>query len=145
MANLADHLDAEATKHPDRPAVRLDDHMLSYGEPHAAASAVAGSQHDRGLEPGDLVGLVLPDGPAFALPLYGALLARGAAALGEEVGTAVVLAPDSTSTPEGIRELVEGRVAAYKYPRHVWSVDELPNRPTGKILHRKVHAPKAMP
>jgi long-chain acyl-CoA synthetase len=88
---------------------------------------------------------VLPDGPAFALPFYGALLTRGAAALAEEVGTAVVPAPDSTSTPEGIRELVKGRVAADKYPRHVWSVDELPTRPTGKILHRKVHVPKAMP
>jgi polyhydroxyalkanoate synthase len=39
--------------------------MLSYGEPHAAASAVAGSQHDRGLEHqvGDQPG---PDANAWA-------------------------------------------------------------------------------
>ena len=32
------------------------------------------------------------------------------------------------------------RVAAYKYPRHVWLVDELPKGPTGKILRREVRA-----
>ena len=32
-------------------------------------------------------------------------------------------------------------MAAYKYPRHVWLVNELPKGPTGKILRRAVEAP----
>jgi long-chain acyl-CoA synthetase len=33
------------------------------------------------------------------------------------------------------------RVAAYKYPRVVWFVDELPKGPTGKILKREIKVP----
>jgi long-chain acyl-CoA synthetase len=33
------------------------------------------------------------------------------------------------------------RVAAYKYPRTVWIVDDLPKGPTGKILKREVQIP----
>jgi len=32
-------------------------------------------------------------------------------------------------------------VAAYKYPRLIWFVDELPKGPTGKILKREIKAP----
>ena len=32
-------------------------------------------------------------------------------------------------------------VAAYKYPRHIWFVDELPKGPTGKILKREIELP----
>ena len=35
------------------------------------------------------------------------------------------------------------RVAAYKYPRHVWFVDDLPKGATGKILKREISAPAA--
>ena len=34
------------------------------------------------------------------------------------------------------------RVAAYKYPRVVWIVDELPKGPTGKILKREIEVPE---
>jgi long-chain acyl-CoA synthetase len=33
------------------------------------------------------------------------------------------------------------RVAAYKYPRVIWLVDELPKGPTGKILKREIEVP----
>jgi long-chain acyl-CoA synthetase len=33
-------------------------------------------------------------------------------------------------------------VAAYKYPRKVWFVDELPKGPTGKILKREIEVPE---
>ena len=33
------------------------------------------------------------------------------------------------------------RVAAYKYPRVVWIVDDLPKGPTGKILKREIEIP----
>jgi long-chain acyl-CoA synthetase len=61
--------------------------------------------------------------------------------LGEEVGAAVALKPGAAATPEELRAYVKERVAAYKYPRHVWLVDELPKGPTGKILRREVRRP----
>jgi long-chain acyl-CoA synthetase len=63
------------------------------------------------------------------------------AELGEEIGAAVVLKPDASTDPGELREHVKARVAAYKYPRHVWLVDALPKGPTGKILRREVQPP----
>ncbi|WP_449372413.1 AMP-binding enzyme [Arthrobacter psychrolactophilus] len=37
-----------------------------------------------------------------------------------------------------IQEFVKARVAAYKYPRTVVIMDELPKGPTGKILKREI-------
>jgi long-chain acyl-CoA synthetase len=62
--------------------------------------------------------------------------------LGEEVGAAVVLKPGASATPEELRAFAKERVAAYKYPRHVWLVRQLPKGPTGKILHREVQLPQ---
>ncbi len=61
--------------------------------------------------------------------------------LGEEVGAAVALKPGASATPEELRAFAKDRVAAYKYPRHVWLVDALPKGPTGKILRREVQPP----
>jgi long-chain acyl-CoA synthetase len=63
--------------------------------------------------------------------------------LGEEVGAAFVLKAGSTETPGELSAFVKERVAAYKYPRHVWFVDELPKGPTGKILKREIEIPIA--
>ena len=60
---------------------------------------------------------------------------------GEEVGAAVALRPGSVTTSDELRSYVKERVAAYKYPRHVWLVDALPKGPTGKILKRKIVVP----
>jgi long-chain acyl-CoA synthetase len=59
---------------------------------------------------------------------------------GEEVGAAVTLRAGGATTTEELREWVKARVAAYKYPRHVWFAD-LPVGPTGKILKRAVEVP----
>jgi long-chain acyl-CoA synthetase len=64
------------------------------------------------------------------------------AELGEEVGAAVKLKPGAAATPAELRAFARQRVAAYKYPRHVWLVRELPKGPTGKILHREVQPPQ---
>jgi len=64
------------------------------------------------------------------------------AELGEEVGAAVQLKPGATATPAELRAFARERVAAYKYPRHVWLVRELPKGSTGKILHREVQPPQ---
>lgn len=61
--------------------------------------------------------------------------------LGEEVGAAVGLKPGASAEPDELKAFVKSRVAAYKYPRHVWLVDELPKGPTGKILRRSVEPP----
>jgi long-chain acyl-CoA synthetase len=61
--------------------------------------------------------------------------------LGEQVGAAVTLREGSTATADDIIEFTKERIAAYKYPRTVWVVDELPKGPTGKILRREVRAP----
>ena len=61
--------------------------------------------------------------------------------LGEEVGAAVALKPGADATESDIRDFVKANVAAYKYPRHVWIVDELPKGPTGKILKREIKPP----
>jgi long-chain acyl-CoA synthetase len=61
--------------------------------------------------------------------------------LGEEVGAAVALKPGANVTEAEVRDFVKERVAAYKYPRYVWFVDELPKGATGKILKREIHAP----
>jgi long-chain acyl-CoA synthetase len=65
--------------------------------------------------------------------------------LGEEVGAAVALRPGVSVTVEELREFVKERVAAYKYPRHVWLVSELPKGSTGKILRREVRHPGSPP
>jgi long-chain acyl-CoA synthetase len=64
--------------------------------------------------------------------------------LGEEVGAAASLHPGAELTESELREFVKERVAAYKYPRHVWFLDELPKGPTGKILKREIAAPAAV-
>jgi long-chain acyl-CoA synthetase len=65
-------------------------------------------------------------------------------AMGEEVAAAVVLRPDAEATADDIRSFVKERVAAYKYPRHIWFTDELPKGPTGKILKREIAVPEAV-
>jgi long-chain acyl-CoA synthetase len=64
--------------------------------------------------------------------------------LGEEVGAAVVLKPGAGADPDELREWAKARVAAYKYPRHVWLADSLPHGPTGKILRREVQLPRGV-
>jgi long-chain acyl-CoA synthetase len=61
--------------------------------------------------------------------------------LGEDVGAAVAVKAGASVDPEELREYVKARVAAYKYPRRVWLVDELPKGPTGKVQKRDITVP----
>jgi long-chain acyl-CoA synthetase len=63
---------------------------------------------------------------------------------GEEIGAAVVLHEGQELAPEEVGAYVKERIAAYKYPRLVWFVDELPKGPTGKILKREIARPAAV-
>jgi long-chain acyl-CoA synthetase len=67
------------------------------------------------------------------------------AELGEEVAAAVALKTGAHTTPAELRDFTKQRVAAYKYPRQVWIVDELPKTPTGKILKREIKPPAERP
>ncbi len=78
MANLAQHLVDTAAVHGDRPALRMDDTVLTYAEFRDAAAAVAAGLRERGVEPGDRVGLVLPNVVSFPVVFYGALMAGAA-------------------------------------------------------------------
>jgi len=57
---------------------------------------------------------------------------------GEEVKAVVALGPDAKAGVEELRSFCKDRLAAYKYPRIIEVVDELPKGPTGKILKREL-------
>jgi long-chain acyl-CoA synthetase len=65
--------------------------------------------------------------------------------LGEEVAAFVALKPGQEAEPAELQAYVKEQVAAYKYPRQVYLVDELPKGPTGKILKREIKRPQASP
>jgi long-chain acyl-CoA synthetase len=60
---------------------------------------------------------------------------------GEDIGAAIALKEGAQATAEELRAHVADQLAAYKYPRRIWFVDELPKGPTGKILKREVEVP----
>ncbi|MBA3749005.1 MAG: long-chain fatty acid--CoA ligase [Solirubrobacterales bacterium] len=62
--------------------------------------------------------------------------------LGEEIGAAVALKDDQRVEAGELRDFVKDQLAAYKYPRLIWFVDELPKGPTGKILKREISPPE---
>jgi len=130
MANLYAFLDDAADRFPDRSAVRMDDLELSYAEPRAAVRRARTLLAEAGVEPGDRVGVMLPNVPAFPIAFYG------------------VLAADGIVVP--MNPLLKSREVAYLgdsggyniYPRHIWLVDALPKGPAGKILRREVAIPE---
>ena len=75
--NLASLLTRTASAHGDRPALKLDDNVLTYGAFDAGAARVAGLLRQRGLEPGDRVGVMVPNVPYFGVVYYGVLRAGG--------------------------------------------------------------------
>src|SRR5207302_1328244 len=64
-----------AGQYPGRPAVRLDDAVITYAELDTLTARVSGWLRDRGVEAGARIGLMLPNVPAFAVFYYGALRA----------------------------------------------------------------------
>lgn len=75
MTNLAQNLSATAQAHPDRPALKLDDLVLTWAEVQAQAQRVTALLKAEGIGPGDRVGMVLPNVPMFPAIFYGALAA----------------------------------------------------------------------
>jgi long-chain acyl-CoA synthetase len=75
MTNLSLNLSQSAGRYAERPAIRMDDYLLTYAALDDAAARAAALLVDRGLRPGDRVGLMLPNVPAFAVIYFGALRA----------------------------------------------------------------------
>src|SRR5436309_8744175 len=75
--SLAKLLTETAAEHGDRTALRLDDAALTYSELDEASARVAALLRDKGVEPGDRVGVMLPNVPYFAVAYYGVLRAGG--------------------------------------------------------------------
>ncbi|HYI20203.1 MAG TPA: long-chain fatty acid--CoA ligase [Solirubrobacteraceae bacterium] len=71
--NLAGIMLESATRHPERPALRLGDLRVSYAELADASARVAGLLREGGIGPGDRVTIMLPNIPEFASVYFGAL------------------------------------------------------------------------
>jgi long-chain acyl-CoA synthetase len=138
-----------------------------WGKPDATAESLPGGR----LNTGD-VGFMTPDGWFFIVDrkkdminaagykvwprevedvLYTHPAVREAAVVGvpdeyrgETVKAYVSVQPGAEVSPQEIAAFCKERMAAYKYPREVEFVDELPKTVTGKILRRELreHAPE---
>jgi long-chain acyl-CoA synthetase len=75
--NLALNLRRTAEAHGQALALRLDENTMSYAALDATTAWVAGFLRERGIEPGDRVGIMLPNVPYFAFAYYGVLRAGG--------------------------------------------------------------------
>src|SRR3954462_14689278 len=73
--SLAQHLTETAKAHADRPALKLDDAVANYAVLNEGATRIAGLLKDKGVQPGDRVGIMLPNVPYFAIVFYGILRA----------------------------------------------------------------------
>src|SRR6202012_5063298 len=80
MTTLSANLVASKQRNPDSIALRCDELEFTYAEFDAAASRVATLLKQAGVEPGDRVGVMLPNTPAFAIAFYG-IMYRGAVAV----------------------------------------------------------------
>src|SRR4051794_12735893 len=77
MTNLAANLKSSARRHADRPAIRLDDEVLTYADLWELSGRIVGWLRRQGIQPGDRVGVMLPNVTAFPALYYGILRAGG--------------------------------------------------------------------
>jgi long-chain acyl-CoA synthetase len=77
MTNFAQVLAKGGAEVCGRPAVRLDEHTLTYGRLARAVERAAGAQRARGVGPGDRVAMQLPNVPYFPI-VYFAVIHLGA-------------------------------------------------------------------
>ena len=75
--NLSQLCTNAAATHGARPALKLDDTVVTYEMLDEGAARVAGLLEQRGLRRGYPVGIMLPNVPYFAMAYYGILRAGG--------------------------------------------------------------------
>jgi long-chain acyl-CoA synthetase len=72
MTNLSSLLEETTAGHPDHPAIEMDNLVLTFSQLRDAAGRMSTLLASLGVEPGDRVGLMLPNIPAFPIAFYGA-------------------------------------------------------------------------
>jgi long-chain acyl-CoA synthetase len=77
VTNLASNLTDTTRAHAGRVAVRVDDAALTYRALDEASARVAGLLRERGLAPGDRIGLMMPNVAEVPVVYYGVLRAGG--------------------------------------------------------------------
>src|SRR6201996_8297383 len=77
VTNLARNLTDTTRSHGGRVAVRVDDAAMTYRALDEASARVAGLLHERGLKPGDRVGIMMPNVAEVPVVYYGVLRAGG--------------------------------------------------------------------
>src|ERR1700746_1954304 len=77
VTNLAKTLTDTTRTYARRVAVRVDDAAMTYRALDEASARVAGLLHERGLKPGDRVGLMMPNVAEVPVVYYGVLRAGG--------------------------------------------------------------------
>ncbi len=75
--NLAQTILDAGREDPDHIAVKLDDTEVSYAMLDGATAHMVGLLRERGVKPGDRVGIMLPNVPYFPICYYGILRAGG--------------------------------------------------------------------
>ena len=73
--NLGTILQASAADFPEKIALIIDDEEVTYGELHQQSLRLAHALRSRGLNPGDHVAVMLPNGIQFPLSYFGILYA----------------------------------------------------------------------
>ncbi|HEX3753393.1 MAG TPA: long-chain fatty acid--CoA ligase [Streptosporangiaceae bacterium] len=77
MTNLAQNLTSTTRAHAGRVAVRVDNAAMTYRALDEASARVAGLLLERGLTPGDRVGIMMPNVAEVPVVYYGVLRAGG--------------------------------------------------------------------
>jgi long-chain acyl-CoA synthetase len=77
MTNLAKNLTDTTRVHAGRVAVRVDNAAMTYRALDEASARVAGLLRDRGLRPGDRIGIMMPNVAEVPVVYYGILRAGG--------------------------------------------------------------------
>jgi long-chain acyl-CoA synthetase len=77
VTNLARNLTDTTRAHAGRVAVRVDNAAMTYRALDEASAGVAGLLRERGLEPGDRVGIMMPNVAEVPVVYYGILRAGG--------------------------------------------------------------------
>ena len=77
MTNLAGIVTETAERIPDGIAYKLDDIEVNWQAVDEGSARVAGLLKEKGIEPGDRVGIMLPNVPYFPIAYYGILRAGG--------------------------------------------------------------------
>jgi len=75
LTNLANNPTDTTQLHAEQVAVRVDDAAMTYRALDETSARVAGLLHERGLKPGDRVGIMMPNVAEVPVIYYGALRA----------------------------------------------------------------------